>query len=455
MTDLNLRPELQASLERLGFTELTEIQTQSLPIALNDQDLIAQAKTGSGKTVAFGLSLLQSLQTEQMQVQALVLCPTRELAEQVAEEIRRLAVTLSNLKLLTLCGGKPFKPQATSLEYGAHIIVGTPGRVEDHLTRGTLSLDALKTLVLDEADRMLDMGFEQPLKTVVNHTPKNRQTLLFSATFPDSIAQLSKHILNNPAHVKVESLHDDTIIRQHFFEVADDMERIDAVQRLLMAHKASSAVVFCNTKKDVQMLAQALKKANFDVGALHGDLEQRERDQMLTQFTHQSLTVLVATDVAARGLDIDSVEMVINYHLAHDPEVHVHRIGRTGRAGKSGLAFSLFTPKQDYKMAQLSEYLGSRIQAEKLPDASVLKRAVNKAPMGTLIIDAGKKNKLRPGDILGALTAEKTIEGHDVGKIKVTAVRSYVSVKKSLTKKALQLLTENKVKGKKLRARIL
>ena len=453
MSDFNLRPELEASLARLNFTELTDIQTQSLPVTLAGQDLIAQAKTGSGKTVTFGLSLLNTLDTQSQAVQALVLCPTRELAEQVADEIRRLAVTIDNVKILSICGGRPFKPQAASLNYGAHIIVGTPGRIEDHLSRETLSLNQLNTLVLDEADRMLEMGFEKDVKAIVSHTPSHRQTLLFSATFPDSIQSLARHILDKPQHIQVESTHADEVIRQHFYQVVDEAERIDAVKRLLSAHQPTSAVVFCNTKKDVQTLAQQLQAFGVSVGALHGDLEQRDRDQMLIQFTQQSKIVLVATDVAARGLDVDSVEMVINYHLAHDPEVHVHRIGRTGRAGKTGKAFSLFTPKQDYKMAQLSEYLGQRIQAESLPDKGVLEQAQLKAPMVSLVIDSGKKNKIRPGDLVGALTANPNISGDDIGKIKVTAVRSYVAVKRELGKTALDQLNQEKVKGRKLRAR--
>lgn len=453
--ELNLRPELIASLQRLNFKQLTDIQLQTLPISLSGEDLIAQAKTGSGKTVAFGLSLLQSLQAKHFAVQALVLCPTRELAEQVAQEIRRLAASIENVKVLTLCGGTPFKPQAASLEYGAHIVVGTPGRVEDHLKRGTLHLRQLTTLVLDEADRMLEMGFEEALDTVVENTPDDRQTLLFSATFPDSIAKLSEHILHEPEHIKVEAMHDENVIRQHFYKVTEDYERVQAVKLLLMAQEATSAVIFCNTKREVQSLADELESAGFSVVALHGDLEQRDRDQTLVQFTNQSASVLVATDVAARGLDIDSVEMVVNYHLAHDVEVHVHRIGRTGRAGKKGFACSLYTPKQSHKIAQLRDYLGQEITDENLPDKSVLNQPIIKAPMVTLLIDGGKKHKVRPGDILGALTGKGGIQGSDVGKINVTDLRSFVAVGKKVSQKALDKLNHGKIKGRKIRARFL
>ena len=454
-SNLNLRSELLGALDALNFTQMTPIQAQSVPFILQGEDLIAQAKTGSGKTAAFGLGLLQNLQPKCFETQALVLCPTRELAEQVATEIRKLASQIENVKILTLCGGSPFKPQAFSLEYGAHIVVGTPGRIEDHLNRGTLDLQGLDVLVLDEADRMLEMGFEESLETVIDHTPDTRQTLLFSATFPESIQQLSAHILKNPQHIKVESTHDDSAIRQHFYAVANDAERQKAVKLVLMTHQTTSAVVFCNTKREVQQLTDQLCNDGFSAVALHGDLEQRERDQTLIQFANQSATVLVATDVAARGLDIDSVEVVINYHLAHDPEVHIHRIGRTGRAGKSGFACSLISDKQSYKVAQLEEALGFEIETEALPDDSVLMQRPVKAPMVTLTIDSGKKNKIRPGDILGALTGDGGIAGDAVGKIKVTAQRSFVAVDKKLSQKALNKLNNDKLKGRKVRARFL
>lgn len=454
-SNLNLRPELLGALSALNFTEMTPIQAQSVPFILQGEDLIAQAKTGSGKTAAFGLGLLQTLQPKHFETQALVLCPTRELAEQVATEIRKLASQIENVKILTLCGGTPFKPQATSLEYGAHIVVGTPGRIEDHILRGTLRLDELNVLVLDEADRMLEMGFQEAVDAVIENTPESRQTLLFSATFPESIQKLSAHILKNPQHVKVESVHDNSAISQHFYAVENDAERQKAVKLVLMAHQTTSAVVFCNTKREVQDLTENLIADGFSAVALHGDLEQYERDQTLIQFANQSATVLVATDVAARGLDIDSVEVVINYHLAHDPEVHIHRIGRTGRAGKSGFACSLISDKQSYKVALLEEALGIKITTEALPDDSVLMQRPIKAPMVTLMIDSGKKNKIRPGDILGALTGEGGISGDAVGKIKVTAQRSFVAVDKKLSQKALNKLNQDKLKGRKVRARFL
>jgi ATP-independent RNA helicase DbpA len=454
-SELGLRPELMTSLASINYQSMTPIQAQSLPSLLAGKDLIAQGKTGSGKTAAFALGILQNIEPRSFTTQALVLCPTRELAEQVATEIRRLASAIENVKVLSLCGGSPFKPQAASLEYGAHIVVGTPGRIEDHLRRETLFLDDLNVLVLDEADRMLEMGFEASLDAIIEQTPDDRQSLLFSATFPDSIQSMAQHILRNPEHVKVESVHNEAVIRQHFYQVDDEFARQQAVKLLLMAQQPTSAVIFCNMKKEVQSLAQELAQDGFSVIALHGDLEQRERDVALIQFANQSATILVATDVAARGLDIDSVEMVVNYQLAHDSEVHIHRIGRTGRAGKNGFACSLFTYKQSYKIAQLEEAIGQEIVAEVLPSKEVLNQTPRRAPMVTLQIDGGKKQKIRPGDILGALTGEGGIAGDEVGKIKVTAMRSFVAVSKKSSQKALNKLNHGKMKGKKIRARFL
>ena len=454
-SNLGLRPQLASALSTLNYQIMTPIQAQSLPAILLGKDVIGQGKTGSGKTAAFALGLLQSLDAKKFQVQALVLCPTRELADQVADEIRRLAMAIDNVKIVSLCGGSPIKAQANSLQYGAHIIVGTPGRIEEHLRRESLETDSLKTLVLDEADRMLDMGFEESLNKIVEMLPQERQTLLFSATFPDAIQSIAQHVLINPVHVKVASTHDQAILKQHFYKVADDVERMQAVKLLLISQMPASAVVFCNTKKEVKNLTQALAADGFSVCSLHGDLEQRERDQTLIQFANQSALVLVATDVAARGLDIDSIEMVINYHLAHDPEVHIHRIGRTGRAGKNGYAASLFSNSQDYKLALLSDAIGQEIISEKLPSNKVLNQAPPRASMVTLLIDGGKKQKIRPGDILGALTGEGGIAGEQVGKIKVTAQRSFVAVHKQSSQKALTKLTQGKLKGKNIRARFL
>lgn len=434
---------------------MTPIQAQSLPPILAGQDVIAQGKTGSGKTAAFGLGLLSKLDSTSFQVQSLVLCPTRELADQVAKEIRRLARTTKNIKVSILTGGSPFRAQAESLEHGAHIIVGTPGRVEDHLRKGTLNLGNLTTLVLDEADRMLDMGFQDTIDIIIEQVPKKRQTLLFSATYPDEIQSIARRVMIEPVMAKVESTHDNETISQHFFKVDDDQDRSIALRLLLLKYRPESAVVFCNTKREAQDIATDLRGHGFAALALHGDLDQRDRDQTLVRFANKSVTVLVATDVAARGLDISELDAVINYHIARDTEVHLHRIGRTGRAGSKGAAYSLISDKESYKVALLQDYLGQVIVAEQLPATSLLKESPGKPTMATLLIDGGKKQKIRPGDILGALTGEGGIVGTMVGKINIFDNRSYVAVQCDVAESALRQLAEGKLKGRSFRSRLI
>jgi ATP-independent RNA helicase DbpA len=454
-SSLELKPEILKNLASLGYEAMTPIQAQSLPPILAGQDVIAQGKTGSGKTAAFGLGLLAKLDVKDFSVQALVLCPTRELADQVSNAIRELARTTQNVKVLTLCGGQPFGPQAGSLEHGAHIVVGTPGRIEDHLRKGTLSLTQLTTLVLDEADRMLEMGFQDSLDAIVEQTPIQRQTLLFSATFQDEIQSIAKRILIEPVMAQVEARHDNATIEQHFYKVTDDAERMTALRLLLLKYRPESAVVFCNTKRETQAVADELQSARFSVLALHGDMEQRDRDKTLVRFANKSAAILVATDVAARGLDIDSLDAVINFHIARDSEVHVHRIGRTGRAGSTGMAFTFYTEKDGYKIALLEEYLGLVIEPENLPPLHVLEKPAVKATMATLRVDGGKKQKVRPGDILGALTGEHGIPGKQVGKINIFDNCSYVAVSRDTAKAALKKLTEGKLKGRSFRVRRL
>ncbi|WP_421218885.1 ATP-dependent RNA helicase DbpA [Aeromonas jandaei] len=452
-SSLNLSPALLENLTTLGYLQMTPIQAQSLPLVLDGKDLIAKAKTGSGKTAAFGLGLLSSLDVNRLEVQALVLCPTRELADQVATEIRRLARTLPNVKLVTLCGGTPTAPQSATLSFGAHIAVGTPGRILKHLEQGTLELDNLKTLVLDEADRMLDMGFGEDINRVISHVPRDRQTLLFSATYPEGIAQMSRGVQRNPVEVSVEALHEESAIEQKLYEVPAG-QRLDALTWLLSHYQPSSCVVFCNTKRACNDVADHLAAKGFSALALNGDLEQRERDQVLVRFANGSATILVATDVAARGLDIKELGAVINYELTYDPEVHVHRIGRTGRAGQQGLALSLYQPNEAQRVNLIEEYQQAPMP---LGDLDAIGRAIKPlAPqMVTLSIDAGRKTKVRAGDILGALTGEGGIAGADVGKIQISEQYSYVAVKQSVAKAALKRLQEGKIKGRSYRARKL
>lgn len=452
-SSVNLHDELLNNLASLGYQAMTPIQAQALPPILEGKDVIAQAKTGSGKTAAFGLGLLQKLDVSSFRVQSLVLCPTRELADQVARELRRLARGIHNIKILNLCGGIPIGPQIGSLEHGAHIIVGTPGRIEDHQRKKTLDLQHLNILVLDEADRMLDMGFQQSLDAILSLIPRKRQTLLFSATYPEEIRTLAKRVMHNPTIVKVASTHDNASIRQHFYRFELNKHRMAALRVLLMKNRPESALVFCNTKRETEEVADELRSHGLSALALHGDLEQRARDQTLVRFANKSVSILVATDVAARGLDIESVDAVINYHIARDPEVHVHRIGRTGRAGKKGMACTLYSEQESYRAERLEEYLGQRIEPEALPSYSLLEKPAYKPVMATLQIDGGKKQKVRPGDILGALTGTNGIAGKQVGKIHIFDNCSYVAVSRDAARPALRKLTEGKLKGRSFRVR--
>ena len=439
---------------------MTPIQEQSLPAILEGRDMQAQAKTGSGKTAAFGIGLLHQLDVQTYQAQALVLCPTRELADQVSKEIRRLARPIANTKILALCGGAPIGPQFASLEHQPHIVVGTPGRILKHLQKGTLKLDSLKMLVLDEADRMLDMGFHDDIMRIIDKTPAQRQTLLFSATYPDEIKSISHAIQQNPVDIHVESLHDDKNIKQIFYEIHKGA-RTETLVDLLQHYCPQSSVVFCNRKQQCHELAEELKRRGFHALALHGDLEQKERDQVLVQFSNKSSSILIATDVAARGLDIKDLNAVINYELSPDPEVHIHRIGRTGRAGNEGLALSLFTASEAPKVNAIEDYQNSPVSFEetsslKIQDGSESDCAGKlKPPMVTLCISAGRKNKVRAGDILGALTKNTNLPGKQIGKIDIFDIVSYVAVEHAIAKQALKILSEGKIKGRKFRVRKL
>lgn len=452
-SSLSLSAEMLANLESLQYREMTQIQAESLPVMLRGDDVIAQAKTGSGKTAAFGIALLEKLNVRFFGTQALVLCPTRELADQVAKEIRRLARLTHNVKILTLCGGVAIGPQIGSLERGAHIVVGTPGRIVDHIRKGTLKLDSLNQLVLDEADRMLEMGFAEDIDTVLAVCNENRQTLLFSATYPDNIKKISARCQRNPHMVVVETIHDQQKIEQHFYELRDSDEIHEAVLNLLGAFQPQSSIAFCNTKQACDELLHYLRAEGVSALALHGDMEQRERDQVLVRFANKSCSVLIATDVAARGIDIKGLDAVINVDLARDSEVHVHRIGRTGRAGESGLALNLVVQKEVHKINRLEDYLGQSITLESLPPSN--KKLLPEPAMVTLNIDGGKKDKLRPGDIIGALTKDAGLPFEKIGKIDMFDFAAYVAVDKSIARAALQHLSEGKLKGRKFRARKL
>ncbi|MEE4281560.1 MAG: ATP-dependent RNA helicase DbpA [Pseudomonadales bacterium] len=449
---LPLAPEQLKNLQDLGFSRMTPIQARALPEVLAGRDILAQAKTGSGKTAAFGLGILHHIDTHSKQVQALVVCPTRELADQVSKELRRLAQAMANVKVVSICGGKPFGPQKATLAYGAHIVVGTPGRLLDHLQKRSLDISQVKTLVLDEADRMLDMGFTEDVQTIISFAPDKRQTLLFSATYPDEIRRMSATVQHKPMDIKIEEQHQNDVIEQLFYEVKKH-ERNAGLLALFEHYNLSSALVFCHTKRDCDEVAEFLNQHRIAALAIHGDLEQRDRDKVLVQFANHSTSVLVATDVAARGLDIKSLPTVINYELPHDPEIYTHRIGRTGRAGEVGQAFSLFTSAEQVRLNAIEAHRLEPCICDVLESLDRNPDFVLQAPMVTIEINVGRKQKIRPGDILGSLTGDGGLAGAQIGKIDIFDHHCFVAIEASNFRKALGFLSNGKVKGRSVRAR--
>ncbi|MBZ4334349.1 ATP-dependent RNA helicase DbpA [Corallococcus sp. AS-1-12] len=451
---LALSPPLLQVLEELEFKTATPIQAQSIPVLLQGKDLVGQARTGSGKTAAFALPILQKVKlTQDRRLQALVLCPTRELCAQVAGEIRRLARRMPGVQVLALAGGQPIRPQVEALEKGVHIGVGTPGRIMDLLDREVLDTRHLATVVLDEADRMLDMGFREDMERVLGATPSKRQTVLFSATFPDDIEKLSRAFQKDPVRVSLAQEESAPDIQQVAYACTPE-EKQGLLLRLLRQHQPASAIVFCNFKAVVVDLTRALVQAGVSADGLQGDLEQFDRDRVMAKFRNHSTRVLVATDVAGRGIDVEALDAVVNYELPQQPEAYVHRIGRTGRAGRRGLALSLVTRSDSRKVEDIEATTGVKLEKgdvdalvpENVPGVSLI------SGWETLSISAGRKDKMRPGDILGALTGEAGgLKAEDVGKIEIHDHHAFVAVSKRVVKVAFQRLTEGRIKGRRHR----
>ena len=442
--DLSIPSKALENLTSLGYKHPTPIQEQTIPLLLNNKDVIAKAKTGSGKTLAFALPLILKLDEKEHFPQALIIAPTRELSEQIAQECRKLARYKDDVKVITLYGGTSLTRQVASLEKGADIIVGTPGRLLDHFSRETIHLGQIKTLILDEADRMLDMGFADDILKLVSNIPKQRQSLLFSATYPENIDKLTKVILKNPIEVQVKSEKEQLSITEHVYSVEN---KDKALITTLQHFQPSLAIVFCNTKVKTVEVSNMLDAKGFDVATLNGDLEQYERQEMLLQFANGSLPILVATDLAARGLDIEAIDVVINYDTPMKTEDYTHRIGRTGRADKDGLAVTLC---DEYGVRKLFEIKPELKQGD-IADLRPNKNFFLQGSVSTICIDGGKKKKVRAGDILGTLCKDIGIENKKIGKINVYATHSYVAIDKSVVKKAFNGLKSGKIKGKKLR----
>ena len=449
--NLPLSQEILSNLDSLGYLEMTPIQEKGLPFVLGNRDFIGQANTGSGKTAVFALAILSKLDISILQCQALVLCPTRELAEQVCVEIRRLARFTNNIKVLTLAGGTEERHKIKSLKQGAHIIVGTPGRIKKLVDKKDLNLDSLKVLVFDEADRLLEMGFISDINHIASMTPIDRQTMLFSATFPHGIKTLSASFQEDAAQVTVDSQHQQNTIKQLFFKIEDEDAKFEALLLVLGHFQPKSALIFCNSRDTCIKVSNLFKRLKVDALQIHSELEQQDRTLVLTKFANKSCSVLVATDLASRGLDIKDVEVVVNYDLPSDHELYIHRIGRTGRAGQEGLALSLFTHKERAILVSIEEYLKTPSQVMDLKELKKSRSMNFKPSMTTIYVSAGRKDNIRPGDILGALTKEIGLESKHVGNIRILEVNSYVAIDNAHVDRALKGLQAGKIKGKKFR----
>lgn len=512
--ELGLCPEIKRAVRFMGFEEASPIQTKAIPAIISGKDIIGQAQTGTGKTAAFGIPLLQKIDPKNKKLQAIVLCPTRELAIQVADEIRNLAKYMHGIKILPIYGGQDIVKQIRSLKNGTQLVIGTPGRVMDHMRRKTVKMDHIHTVVLDEADEMLNMGFRDDIETILSGVPEERQTVLFSATMPKPILEITKKYQNHAELIKVTK-KELTVpnIEQFYYEVKPKNKE-EVLSRLLDIYSPNLSVVFCNTKKQVDNLVTALIGRGYFAAGLHGDLKQSQRDRVMQSFRTGKTEILVATDVAARGIDVDDVEAVFNYDLPQDEEYYVHRIGRTGRAGRGGHAFSFVSGKEMYKLKEIQRYCKTKIYAQKVPSIndvantkmehilakadSVIERenlslmldaieervnasdyttmdmaaALLKMYMGMvkeeteeeeitdfgdtgaeepgmvrLFINIGKKQKIRPGDILGAIAGESGMPGKLIGTIDMFDKYTFVEVPREYASEVLKAMKSATIKG--------
>lgn len=515
--DLELDAKIMRAITDMGFEAASPIQGQAIPLELQGLDIIGQAQTGTGKTAAFGIPLLQKIDPKNKKPQAIILCPTRELAIQVSEEIRRLAKYMHGVKVLPIYGGQEIGRQIRSLKDGVQVIIGTPGRVMDHMRRKTIKMDQVHTVVLDEADEMLNMGFREDIETILSGVPEERQTVLFSATMPKAIMEITKKFQKNAQVVKVTK-KELTVpnIEQFYYEVRPKNKE-EVLTRLLDIYTPKLSVIFCNTKKQVDLLVTALLGRGYFAAGLHGDMKQAQRDRVMQGFRSGKTDILVATDVAARGIDVDEVEAVFNYDLPQDDEYYVHRIGRTGRAGRVGRSFSFVSGKEVYKLKEIQRYCKTKIYAQKVPslddvantkmeniledidriieteDLTAMVNAIESKVNGSdytamdiaaaflkmctgmtmgddgsaedmdfgdtgaeepgmvrLFINIGKKQKAKPGDILGALAGETGMPGKLIGTIDMFDKYTFVEVPREYAKDVLHAMQNTKIKGKSI-----
>lgn len=514
---LAIQPEILRAITDMGFEEATPIQAKSIPIILEGKDIVGQAQTGTGKTASFGIPILQNIDPKNKSLQAIILCPTRELAIQVADELRKLAKYLHGIKVLPIYGGQDITRQIRAIKAGTQIIIGTPGRVMDHMRRKTMKLANVKMVALDEADEMLNMGFREDIETILSEVPEERQTILFSATMPKPIMDITKKFQKDAQIVKVVK-KELTVpnIEQYYYEVRPK-NKPEILARLLDIYNPNLSVVFCNTKRMVDELVEELQGRGYFAEGLHGDLKQSQRDRVMNGFRNGKTEILVATDVAARGIDVDDVDAVFNYDIPQDDEYYVHRIGRTGRAGRQGIAFSFASGRELYKLREIQRYCKTKIKAQPIPSVSdvaearvskvfenisetieagglepyveMIEEAINvndyttldlaaaflKMVMGEnevateevnqsfdfentgaeegmvrLFINIGKNQRVRPGDILGAIAGESGMPGKLVGCIDMFDKYTFVEVPKEFAHDVLNAMKHAKIKGKNI-----
>lgn len=518
--ELSISQKIKDAVSNLGFEEASQIQAESIPLLLEGRDIIGQSQTGTGKTAAFGIPLLEKINTRDRHVQALILCPTRELAIQVSREIQKYATYMPEIKICPVYGGEPIPRQIMALKKGVQIVVGTPGRVMDHMRRKTLKVDNIQTIILDEADEMLNMGFREDMELILSQIQQEKQVVLFSATMPKSILDITHKYQNNPKLVKVTSkaLTTDTI-KQRCYDV-QEKHKFEALCRLLDVYSPKLSLVFCNTKKRVDDVSDMLQSRGYESDKIHGDIPQSTRLTVLNKFDRGAVKILVATDVAARGIDIDDIEAVFNYDVPENEEYYVHRIGRTGRAGRTGRSFTLVGRGEQRRLSDIVHYTKVKIKKSKIPTSdkvnsaktdvfinkimesikndnlekyvpivdkliaegntpevlasALLKQLINFDENKTLdlsyeqkrkntgstegmtrfYINVGKNNKVRPSDILGAVAGELDINGSEVGSIDLFDNYTFVEIPGIYTKKAIDILNNKKIKGKKIKIEV-
>ena len=506
--ELNLSNPLKRAIADAGYETATEIQAKSIPVILDGKDIIGQSKTGTGKTASYGLPLIQKINSEIRDVQAIILCPTRELAIQVTDELRKFTKYMEGVKCLAIYGGQDIEQQIRMLKKGVQIVIGTPGRVMDHMRRKTLKLNNVETVVLDEADEMLNMGFEEDIETILKEVPENRQTLLFSATMNKTIMEITKKYLKDPTNIKIKSAElTVNTIEQIGINIKEGMKD-EATMRLIEVYNPRKAIIFCNTKRKVDNLIEILKRNRYKAEALHGDIKQAQRDRIMKKLKSGEFQILVATDVAARGIDVQELDLVINYDIPQDDEYYVHRIGRTGRNGSCGVAYTFIVGREKRRIFEIERYAKTKIKEGSIPtvaDVAVVRNKkiveeiqeiinnnvfcneeiidelikngnsieqiskalvtkayktdnsakeeikkfnINSGEMINLFFNVGKKDQIRAKDIVGSISANTALSGDSIGKINIMDNFSFVEIPGEYVEELMVSMKNKQIKGR-------